>query len=470
MNMERDDKEARIYAALKGVETPEYDILAAVRAARRETRRPQRRALPRAALLAACLAAVLAVTALALSPTFREVILASLGLRAPYATQVLGSCEDQGITIEAQSALTDGRMTRLYFTVHDPSGVFFLEDTSHDLMMDFLSGGEGVWSSGGEGLKRLSYDPETQTGLYVYSAGTYRDYATDAIPSPDHAQLTMDWFTPGQRYAGATFFGPADENCDLPLDRLACGEENGALVLLPGQNPQDMDADEVAVSSMGFGEDRCYHIRVTQQPQVTPIYSDCPFQVNYWMNDPADPQGPLVDRSQDVTEVAVSGGWDLRLPSLTAESEDLLQLLCVEATYSVAGGRREGNWRLTVPIQAAQGRKVVPAETVILSRAADSPPPSGQLDEGQVAEIFLSPLGVTVDFVTPAGNKYPCYLDGEKTACAVVMADGTRLTPTYDGSTWQNRRGWIAWAFERPIDPNQAEAVLVGEARINLAG
>ena len=51
--MKRDEREEVIYRALQGVETPEYDILGAVKAAREEIPRRRRPHLTRAALLAA---------------------------------------------------------------------------------------------------------------------------------------------------------------------------------------------------------------------------------------------------------------------------------------------------------------------------------------------------------------------------------------------------------------------------------
>ena len=63
--MKRDEREEVIYRALRGVETPEYDILGAVKAAREEIPRRRRPHLTRAALLAACLAAALTVGAVA---------------------------------------------------------------------------------------------------------------------------------------------------------------------------------------------------------------------------------------------------------------------------------------------------------------------------------------------------------------------------------------------------------------------
>lgn len=417
--------------------------------------------------LAAALS-LLTVTAFALFPSLRELIRLDLGPKAPYATEVLGSCEDHGITITAQNALTDGRMTRLYFTVHDPSGVFFLEDTDNNLYLDFLNEEEEIYSAGGAGLEILSYDQDAQTMLYAYSMGTYREFGTDVVPNPTQAKLTMSYFTPGQRYGGATFFGPADGAGDLPLEMLECKKESEAVVLLPDQNPQPMKADEVSISSMGFGSDGCYHIRLAQHSTVTSIHSDCPFSVHYWMNDPEDPEAPFEDFFMDVEKIRVPGGWDMRLPSLTMEREELLQILSVEANYSISGGRREGTWELIVPIQATEGQEVVPEEPVVLSRTKDSPPPSGRPDEAQVAEVFLSPLGVTVDFVTPEGHDFPCSINGDKTECIVILTDGSQVTPRYGGEAWHNRRGWIAWEFDQPITPAQVVSMSLNGNEIRL--
>ncbi len=75
--------------------------------------KPRKHRPLRVALIAAAVAALLVTAAMALSPSFRDMILTSLGFRAPYATEVLGSCEDQGITIEAQKARADGRVSFL---------------------------------------------------------------------------------------------------------------------------------------------------------------------------------------------------------------------------------------------------------------------------------------------------------------------------------------------------------------------
>lgn len=415
-------------------------------------------------VLAAALA-LLTVTALAFVSSLRELIAASLGPRAPYATEVLGSCEDMGVTIEARSALTDGRVVRLYFTVQDPSGVFFLEDTDNDLFVEPITEtGEG--SNGGTGLERLSYDPETQTGLYVYSRGLY----PDVVGPITEARLTMTEYLPGSRWAGLSLDGPnfaSDNRGNVPAEPLESATENGAVVLLPDQNPQSLgeDCPEVSISSMGFASDGYYHIRLHQEPGITQAYSWVfntePFQILYLWGDPANPEDDCqqYDERDGLTVTPVSDGWDYRLSYVTPETLEGLRLLYIQSHYSVSGGYITGNWEMTVPVEQVEARTTQPAETLILSRTKDSPPPSGRNDEAQVAAVSVSPLSVAVDFVTPEGHEYPASINGEETACAVTLKDGTVLEPAYYSETWGGRKGWVMWEFDRPVDPEQVVSV-----------
>lgn len=431
------------------------------------------------AVATAVCAALTVGGALAFSPTFRDIILSSLGFRAPYATEVLTSCEDRGITIEAQSALTDGRVTRLYFTVQDPTGVFFLEDTDHDLAMDFLLGDEQLWGSGGKGVERLSYDEETHTGLYVYSRNVGFTYGEEDIPTqpgtqPTHVKLTMSYYLPGYRQLSERFSGPMPfGEADLPIDTLESTTENGAVVLLPDQNPQPIDEDnpEIYISSMGFASDGCYHIRFHTEPDLIQVYGHDPngelLRVKYDIFDRDAPDQPPETLTAVGTPVA--DGWDYRLSELTWETYDLLRLVSADSCYSVSSGYVTGNWELTVPVSPVEGcRTAKPAETLILSRTKDSPPPSGRNDEAQVDGVSVSPLSVVVDFVTPADHEYPCSINGEETACSVTLSDGTTVEPAYYSESWAYRKGWVMWEFPEPIDPEQVTAVTLNGSEISF--
>jgi len=436
----------------------------------------------RIVLIAAAVAALMLTTALALSPTFRDMILTSLGFRAPYATEVLGSCEDQGITIEAQSALTDGRVTRLYFTVHDPSGVFFLEDTRNDLWLDFLPEDDAAAAiSGREGkpLERLYYDEETQTGLYVFRlAALSREDGTVPLEAPAQARLTMSWYLPGYRQSWRdSFSGPMPfGDPDLPLDTLETTVENGAVVLLPDQTPHTLDEEypEYYISSMGFDEEGRYHVRVHAEPDIVSTRSMDPLELSpfHVYHDLFTPDGRTYEGYYDtyddaIVETPVSDGWDYCLLKLTRETYPRLGTLNVYAFYSVSGGYRKGNWELTVPIQQVEARTAEPEETLILSATKDSPPPSGENHEAQVASVSVSPISVAVDFVRPENYHLCADLEGRETACVVNLADGSTIEPTFMNEYW-SCNGRVVWEFDEEIDPSQVVSVALNGNEISF--
>ena len=117
--------------------TPSPELVSAtkarLRAALAGEQKPRR--LTRRGLAVLAAAAILTATALAAAPAVWQTIQNDLGSRAPYATQVLGSCEDQGIRIQVQAALADTKVTRLYFTLQDLTGNTLDPDTTSDLIL-----------------------------------------------------------------------------------------------------------------------------------------------------------------------------------------------------------------------------------------------------------------------------------------------------------------------------------------------
>lgn len=111
--MKRDEREELIYRALQGVETPEYDILGAVEAARGKGGRRDRPRFSRTALLAACLAAGLTVGALA------------AGLRVGWDS-FLGRTPTEGVTAVGERAVTGEYTLTLQEAIVDDDGAAFL--------------------------------------------------------------------------------------------------------------------------------------------------------------------------------------------------------------------------------------------------------------------------------------------------------------------------------------------------------
>lgn len=417
------------------------------------------RRLTRRAVAALAVCAALIITAAAAGPTLWQLIQADLGPRAPYATEVTASCEDQGVRIEVQAALADSRITRLYFTMEDLTGEIFREDTSSDLMLSLESGGEFGWGNGGRGLEVLSYDPEQHLAALVFSRGT----GERSSGPPTRVRLDMTYLLPGERTPGLVLDGAG-----LPSDALESAVlGTGETVLLPGQSPMALEGaegGEVSITSMGFAADGCYHIRFVQgdgvSPAYGPEYAGQPiFSARYYLYDPENP-----DRwpSQDVGDevwTAVDGGWDVCLTSLTADTLPYLDTLWLQAHYSAAGGRVEGNWSLTVPVEAVESRTAVPAGNLLFPYTHNGALPYGRTHDGRLERVTVSPLSVCADFSTPAGQEYPCQVNGGELSLSVTLSDGTVLTPACSAEVWSQRVGWIAWEFDTPIDPADVDFV-----------
>lgn len=422
--------------------------------------RPRR--LTRWGLLAAAIAAVLTVSALAAAPIIWQTIQNDLGNRAPYATEVGSACEDQGIRIEVLAALADTRVTRLYFTIQDLTGTRLDEDTTSDLILSQETDGAFNWGNGGKGLEVLSYDPEQHLATLVYSRGT----ADLADSPPTQVRLEATYFTPGYRQARLALGRE-----ELPAQILkSTVTDSGATILLPDQNPMALDEDgAVSISSMGFAADGCYHVRFVQGSNVSPLMDyGRPCYVEYYLYDPEIQNHWLQQSMGDVTCTAVEDGWDFCLPSLTPDTLESLDILCLSTEYSVAGGRIEGNWAITVPVEVMNLRTAVPAEPLVFPYTYGGEMPYGRTWDAQLKQISVSPLSVCTDFGTPEGQEYPCQLNGTELILTVTLADGTALTPAYYDEVWSQRTGWVMWEFETPIDPDQVVSVTLNGETIPL--
>lgn len=426
-------------------------------------REKPRRHLTRRGLAALATAAVLTVTALAAGPTLWQAIQNDLGNRASYATQVEAACEDQGIRIEVLAALADTRVTRLYFTVQDRTGALLDADTTSDLTLSQETGGQFDWGNGGKGLEVLAYDPEQHLATLVYSRGT----ADLAGTPPTQVRLEASYFIPGHRQSRLAL-----DRDELPTETLeSTVTDAGTTVLLPDQNPMVLGEDgDVSISSIGFASDGSFHIRFAQGEKVSPTTdSEYPFRVDYYLYDPENPERWPEQGVGNAICTAVEGGWDLCLPSLTPDTLEYLDLLCLTADYSVAGGRIEGNWEVTVPVEVMDLRTATPAEPLVLPYTQNGEQPYGRAHDAQLDQLTVSPLSVCTDFTTPEGQEAPCMLNGAELSLTVTMADGTVLAPAYYDEVWSQQAGWVMWEFEDPIDPDQVVSVTLNGQTIPLS-
>ena len=237
--------------------------------------------------------------------------------------------------------------------------------------------------------------------------------------------------------------------------------DTGATVLLPGQNPMALDEDgAVSISSMGFASDGCSHVRFVQEEDIVPLMDDGhPCYVEYYLYDPEDPARWPQQGMGDVICTAVEGGWDFCLPGLTPDTLKYLDLMHLSTEYSAAGGKIEGSWEITVPVEVLDLRTATPAEPLMLPYTIGGEMPFGRTWDAQLDQITVSPLSVCTNFGTPEGQEAPCQLTGTELSLSVSLADGTTLTPAYYDEVWSQRAGWVMWEFEAPIDPDQVISV-----------
>ena len=428
-------------------------------------RRPRRVTRRAAVALAVC--AALVITAAAAGPAIWQAIRDDLGDRAPYATEVQAACEDQGVRMEVHAALADTRVTRVYFTLQDLTGALFGADTTSDLTLSLETGGAFRWGNGGRGLEILDYDPEQHLATLVYSRGT--DELSQEPPT--RARLDITWFLPGVCTPSLVLDGDA-----IPAGTLESAVlDTGETVLLPGQNPMALEGaeGEVSVSSLGFAADGCFHIRLAQGEDVSPAYGpECAgqpiFSVRYYLHDPEDPDRFPAQDVGDAVWTEVEGGWDVRLPGLTAGTLPCLDYLVLRADYSVAGGRVEGDWSATVPVEPVESRAAVPGEELIWPYTNNGETPYGHSSDARLERVAVSPLSVCADFSTPEGQDKPCQLNGTELEISVTLSGGAVLTPDCTGEVWSQRAGWVMWEFDQPIDPEDVASVTLNGHTISL--
>lgn len=390
-------------------------------------------------LIAAFTAAAVALTgtALAAGPTLGEILQNTLGVYAPYAKPMEGIAEDQGIRVALVSALADSTQVKVYFELTDLTGRGRLVLMDPDMMYSHLELDipqdqmrEGVGYSWG--MKRLGYDPDTQTLLTVLERNN------GVLLSEPAGELQISRIVT-QRYHFAS-------DDPVPVEKLtgsylATQQLNtGETVLVPGQSEIDLPGTQgVVLSSMGFSFDGKLH---------------------FLFRFPAD-SSPKLSLSHGVVSVYHQSGahYDLSHPSVTFEQDgfcyhdmsvlaspaDLGDLVFSQA-YGMFGSDAddiEGKWVIPLTLKQVEER----SSTLL-----------GTLGPVELKELRLSTLGVTV--VTQALNDringYPMW---------AFFADGTKV-PLDRGQTGSGGYGGLdlnRWNFAEPIeDLNSLTGISIG--------
>lgn len=379
--------------------------------------------------LAAALTAVTLAftgTALAAGPTLGEILQNTLGVYAPYAKPMKGTAEDQGIRVTLVSALADSTQVKVYFELTDLMGRGRLALMDPEMMSSHLEldipedqKREGVGYSWG--VKRLGYDPDTQTLLAVLERNN------GVLLNEPAGELRIGKLT-SQRYHFAS-------DDPVPVEKLTGSYlatqqlDTGETVLVPGQSEIELPgAQGVVLSSMGFANDG---------------------QLHFLFRFPAD-STPKLSLSHGVVSVYHQSGvpYDLGHPSVTFEQDGL----CYHDVSVLASPADLGDFVFSQAYgmfgsdaDDIEGKWVIPFTLKQVEEYSSSL--SGALGPVELKELRLSTLGVTV--VTQALNDriggYPMWAffsDGSKT----LLDHGFTGSGGYGGPDL-NR-----WNFAQPIE------------------
>lgn len=401
----------------------------------------------RVVLLAAALCAVLTVTALAVSPGLRETLASALGGFAPYSQELEGiTAVDQGLEVKVVSALSDGNVIRLYFTVQDLEGDRLDEYTSTNLQITPPSQTDGRWKSGTIYLSELvSYDKETKTALFTTGL------VGDGLPVSD---LTVD--------AGAQVFTPGRHEFRLDLPELGTPEtlrsktlDSGETVLIPGQTPVELESDVLSLSAYGFGGDEKLHILYQLHVPVETMYIRTFLSSRAW--EAGDPAGNALSQrynqalSQEVT--FLENGVTYYDVAYDMNAEDANDVFPREVYGNIESGKEiKGTWRFEIPLENAEAR-------VIDLRG------SGTILDGVTGErLSLSSIGATVEGNPNETSSQLAY------KLTVFLKDGTRLHGTVDSNHYSKDYCSAHSSFKEPLDVDQVVGVALGMWYIPIDG
>jgi len=435
-----------------------------------EKARPRR--LTRRGLVAVAAAAALTVTALAAGPTLWQAIQNDLGSRAPYATEVEAACEDQGIRVEAVTALADNRMLRVYFTVRDLEGDRLSGETHLDYTLErtMLS----QWNFSVATVEQLSYDQDSRTALFAITIA-----GNEPLPQLSTISLDMERVLSGGRYAaselkrdassssyvlngvlgesGAAYlwsdgddrFGEAYGDGGLwPTDEvLPSGRtEEGTTILLPQtEREAAIDPDNpFPVVAAGIAEDGKLHVRVRNQAGA--VWNDLSIVARF-------PRGEDAEPGERFTATNVDNDIDFCLEACGPEELARLEDIRIVGYYSTQSAPVDGNWSLEFPLQTTAAR-TIPVSLTLPAR------PEGMTVEGEALELSSLSLTLLCDeesicYDTAQVSGTVKSIRFEQFAPSVTLRNGTQQAASLvNAGTW-----WATWAFDQPVDPEQVVSI-----------
>ena len=372
-----------------------------------ERERPRRR-FGRRAAVALALCAALGVTALAAGPTLWQALQVRLGPFAPYAAPAEGTAVDQGLEVVLAGSLSDGYVSRVYFTVTDRSGGRL---NGHTQISAQLVTEEEL--RGALGCRVLSWDQEAGQLLVEASAV--------GVGGGSATALEVTAVDPGERYIQEALFQPPALAKPLDTEITAAGD----VVLKAGQTPQaSPDTADFSVSSMGFDGEGRFHIRLEMAEG---------FDAGWLLALPYNAAGEQMGTTQG--KAAVDGGVDFVIGGVTPADGADMACIRVYGAYRGPEAAIEGSWTLPVTPEPAEER------TLTLDR---------QAGPYRLDTLELSPLSAALTWSrTDGGQGHP--------SLQVTLRDGTQAPLEGKGGDL----GRDYWVFSQPLALEEVASVTI---------
>ncbi len=409
-------------------------------------------------LLAAAVCAALGVTALAASPTLRDILSAAWGSFDPYRQTVEDvAVVDGGIRVKLSSVLADENGGKAVFEVTDLEGDRLDPETYGD-----------IYRGGPDPL--VGWDEEERT--LVYSVRLSKDGGA-GLEWDENRMVTAQFrqFRPGkvelegvalpwdsltgksldskvvtvtgdEGYNAVTKWEASDwaeDGYSVQRSTRFIKTEEDHRVLIPGQTPMDLGSEYMTLSSMGFDEEGELHV-----------------------------QFELLNGARTYNKFGITPGWPVRPETMMS---------CTESVTVMDGGRYvdfcwhevgpellgkfrvedwgarlytaphiDGEWTLEFPVPQTPVRQVeVPGGNEFCGVAVDG--------------LTFSVMGFRFDYhhIDPAGTIHPCWQP------TVYLSDGRAIQPRKGGAQGNEERDSLYFPYEEALDPTQVTALAIGQ-------
>lgn len=411
-------------------------------------------------LAAAVLCVALATSALASSPTLRERLEQLLGGFIQYSqiSQQDISATDQGVTVRLVSAMADQTMARVFVEFSgDLGGEMEIGEIEPVLGLLTWEKEEADHASMAR-LQIQCVDRDLEQGTFLVE---FRQWQTAPRENRTMTLKVVDIYTNQKNHR--TEQQAEDIWIDLSGSERVDSEalETGEIVLLPGQNPQQLAGIETAeISSLGFAEDGWLHILYRLQegavPQESYIFAELR---NYSYEEGRQLYGSQEGQYGDSYTFFERDGR-IFLDQKYYLTRDEIQNWGISAAYAVYSdaARLQGDWELTFEVQ-----QLPELEFQLTGETRWD-------DLQELHSLLLTPWSVQL-----IGAFRESIHD---TPCQVIFRDGTTLTlegdHSYAVSPWESWEENVEvagrWEFHQPVEIGQVAALQIGSRYIQLNG